>query len=606
MGYNVAITDESFKYYTGTLFDSTMSQIKNYPTSLWDKIPNRTPVPYGKDLFTDSKYKSISLSVGQNDRAVFQIAFKADENYILSLNTNTVLSPSVYYTNYRIDVDCVTIGDAKLSIEGMVFDDDRMQKADILLETSYKEYQAREVSMVYAEINTPKGCDAGKHKGVVRVFKSFMFEDEELIEELEFVIDVRNVVLPDARDNKFFINLWQHLSNIGRQHEVTLWSEGHLEVLENYVATMAPLGQKVISIMASDIPWAGQYCHRVSSNLSDMFEYNMIKTYKGEDGKFYCDYTTMQKYIDICFKHGIDQIIEVFGLLNVWVDEEFFMGYPAADYPDGVKIRYYDCTTKTMKVMRSGAEIEWYIKSLQDYFVDVNLIDKVKISTDEPMDYDYFKVIMDRVKKVAPKFRFAAAICHTSHIAKTKDDVDFFTIILPYLAEGYDEVFEYKKDTSKIYSWYVCCGPKYPNQHLKSHLLETRAIAFISDYLGVQGFTRWDYAIQPKDPRANLSWHLYNAGDGNFVYPAANGKPMLSLRYKMLQRTFEDGALIQMLRDKDETRADVIMTEVRKVIFKKDTIKEMFKCDTDASNEFVLDNDAYEKAKVMLLDELEK
>ena len=54
------------------------------------------------------------------------------------------------------------------------------------------------------------------------------------------------------------------------------------------------------------------------------------------------------------------------------------------------------------------------------------------------------------------------------------------------------------------------------------------------------GFLRWNYTVWPEDPRRELRFSRFEAGDTNFVYPAYNGDVLLSLRYKSLRRGIAD------------------------------------------------------------------
>ena len=69
--------------------------------------------------------------------------------------------------------------------------------------------------------------------------------------------------------------------------------------------------------------------------------------------------------------------------------------------------------------------------------------------------------------------------------------------------------------------------------------------------LGFDGFLRWNYCLYPLDPRKDIRYSYFCAGDVNSVYPGHNGKPLLSLRYKNLQRGIADYELLRALREKE-------------------------------------------------------
>ena len=70
------------------------------------------------------------------------------------------------------------------------------------------------------------------------------------------------------------------------------------------------------------------------------------------------------------------------------------------------------------------------------------------------------------------------------------------------------------------------------------------------DILGFDGFLRWNYTVWPEDPRREIRFSRFEAGDTNFVYPAYNGDVLLSLRYKNLRRGIMDFELARAVREK--------------------------------------------------------
>ena len=128
--------------------------------------------------------------------------------------------------------------------------------------------------------------------------------------------------------------------------------------------------------------------------------------------------------------------------------------------------------------------------------------------------------------------------------------------------------------TGKRFLWYVCCGPDHPNTFLRSDLCETRLIGALTRHMKFDGFLRWNYTVWPDDPRRDIRYGAFASGDTNFVYPARNGYPLLSLRYMALRRAIEDFELLRRLdeagraQEADELAESVLREkDVRKYFF---------------------------------------
>ncbi|MCX7842827.1 MAG: DUF4091 domain-containing protein [Clostridia bacterium] len=509
----------------------------------------------------DFSKKNIRLIAAKNDWAAFQILIASDSDITVSISKNTYFSPYGYnaiYAKYmpplnlRLDVCLSTIIDAKIQVfpVGMVDDDDGISKSDILLndETVFVPY--KRIQPFWTEITIPDSCKAGLYNGKVFIYRHTQFSDEELVDTLEFQLEIKDVLMPCPKDYSFHLDLWQHLSNIARKHEVRRWSDEHFFVLESYVKALAELGQKAVSIVASEIPWSGQGCYKETSYLSDLFEYNMIKITKDVNGSFKYDFSAVKRYINLCGKYGIKDEIEVFGLANIWTSEENSFGGIAPDYPDAIRLRYLDESDGCYKFMCDKESIVLYIKALEDFFIKEGLIDKVLIAADEPPDIEKFKICINLLKQAAPSFNYKAAINHAGFIEAFNSLINDFVPIFNVVCSEWDLIDEMRKLVKGRLLWYVCCLPSFPNTFIRSPLLESRLIGILTAFMGFNGFLRWNYTAWPENPRTRLAYAYpaWPSGETNFVYPGNNGKPLLSLRYKHLKRGIEDFELIKLVK----------------------------------------------------------
>ncbi|MFO7611170.1 MAG: DUF4091 domain-containing protein, partial [Clostridia bacterium] len=233
--------------------------------------------------------------------------------------------------------------------------------------------------------------------------------------------------------------------------------------------------------------------------------------------------------------------------------EENGFGKPAADFPDGVRIRYYDEASHSYSYMESTVQIRHFIRALHDHFAALGLLDKVRITADEPDDIERYRASVAAIREEGPGFRFSISINKAEFTTEFNDVMSDAIPSLKCLANDYEFIKENLiGHEGKRISWYVCCRPHFPNTFLKSHLLESRFICILTSILGLDGFLRWNYTVWPEKPRERLIFRspAWLAGDMNFVYPGYNGAPLLSMRYKALLRGVEDFELMTMAKSK--------------------------------------------------------
>jgi len=174
---------------------------------------------------------------------------------------------------------------------------------------------------------------------------------------------------------------------------------------------------------------------------------------------------------------------------------------------------------------------------------------KVRLAADEPGDIDAYRASLSHLFSVAPSFKCKAAINHSVFIPAFGNEVYDFAPSLWSLCEEYDKMKEYQATMEgKRFLWYVCCGPAYPNTFVRSLLTESYFIGVLTSYMGLDGFLRWNYTVWNDDPRGDIRYGNWAAGDTNFVYPASNGAPLLTLRYKALKRGIELYELLERLK----------------------------------------------------------
>jgi len=518
------------------------------------------------DYKTEAPAPLSGLVAARRDTAAFQLIVQSDRKYSVNIGTGEWFSAKGQHSgpHERLRVAVEAPFPVKLHLEEFLTDDDGVEKADILLNQDVRESRGGIPSAVWAEVCVPEDAKAGSYFVTARLYSAFYNDDETLVDTQTIPLTVSSYVLPEAKDWKFYLDLWQHTSNIARKHDVHLWSEEHFEVLKPYAASLAALGQKSITVCASQIPWQGQGCVREFEFGGNLFEYSMIPVTKKKDGAFFFDYSKMQKYIDICTEAGMSGDIEIFGLVNLWQAPELKSGILCPDYVENIRIRYLDESDGCLKYVREGEVLKQYIRSLEKYFITTGQIDRVRIAADEPGDVEHYRASLNMIRELAPNFRCKCAINHAEFIGEFHDYIDDFVPYLNCAVKEYKLMMQYRQlYPAKKFMWYNCCGYLRPNTFLRTPLIESRIIGIMTSFLRLDGFLRWNYAIWPDDPRHEIRYSNFEAGDTNFVYPGYNGKVLLSLRYKNLQRGIADYELLELLRtQKGDAAADAAIEKL--------------------------------------------
>ena len=507
------------------------------------------------------------IVAGRRDSAAFQVIVNSDTLYSLTAGGHDWYTSRNHMFKSRMNRLRLAIDSPfpyKTNIIEFHTDDDRIKKADMLLEQETRESDACVPTAMWVEILVPEDAQAGDYTIGIKLYSAKYNDDESIVAEKSMPLKVYDYVMPEGKDYKFHLDLWQHNSNIARKHDVPLWSDEHFAVIKNYVDSLAALGQKSITVCASEIPWGGQDSCVNNRFMGNLYEYSMIGIIKETDGSFKYDYSTMQRYVDMCTKAGFSGDIEVIGLVNIWASKPMGVVHLCEDYPEPIRLRYLDKADGCYKYMRNADEIKDYIKSLEQYFISTGQIDRVRVAADEPSDIEKYRTSIDLIRQITPAFRFKTAINHAEFIEEFGEYIDDYAPYLSCSSVEYERLMKYHSEhKGKRFLWYVCCGNSHPNTFIRSPLVESRLIGLMTSAMRFEGFLRWNYTVWPDDPRNEIRYGAFEAGDTNFVYPAHNGGVLLSLRYKNLQRGISDFELIEAIRrEKGDDAADALIAKV--------------------------------------------
>lgn len=481
----------------------------------------------------------------RNSYAAFQILLQGTQRICVCLNDDPWFSEysdaQVVYLRHRGELTPV------LNHIAIHKGDDEREYADRLMQDAVVTTPAGIPQGVFVRFDIPADTKPGRYDGSFDLVLSHLFDEEKVIGSITYTLEVSEYVMPAMKNRSFEMDLWQLHCTISKYAAVPHWSKEHFELIEEYLKPLAALGQTNITIIASQIPWSGQRCF-LEPVKANMFQYSMIPVEKTAEGFCY-DYSIMDKYIEMCFRHGIDRKIEVFGLIGNWNSPEHGYGN-FTEMPDAIRIRYKDADG-SYRYMKKAEDIKHYIRSLHDHFIEKGWIDKVRVIADEPWYYDVLRNTIEVIREIAPQFQYKAAFYERKFFDAFKDIISDFCIVVHGLPLAFEEWKNtYREDKEHCFTCYVCCNPDVPNILLRSNLLEARYIPVLAQSLGMSGMLRWNYTIWPADPRGDIRYPKWPAGDTNMVYPAPDAKPELTLRYFALRRGIEDYELLKMLEEK--------------------------------------------------------
>ena len=557
--------------------------------------------------------ESPSLAAVRNEVTGLQVLLQAGEPFTLVLGEANWIAPLGFQPRVRLDIAVAGLPAEAVQAfpVGYLEDDDRRWRSEYLDRADHVQVPAGRPQAVYVRLAVPKSLAAGTYAGQVNAYAQLGFGDEELAWSGAFRLQVADATLPDPADWPFHLDLWQHATSVALHHHVPLWSDAHFEVLERYYASLARLGQKAVTVIAAEMPWSGQRCFRDAHYPSYIYEHAIVDVRRDRQGQLHLDTAKLERLLTLAEKHGIAREIEVFGLLNIWVDEEYGFGKVAPDAPDSIRVRCYDEATGRIVYLRAASDLSAFIRLLAAYFQRTGRMERVRIAADEPSDVAIFSERMRFVQDAAPAFRYKIAINHYEFMAEADPAVLDW---VPNLANAFRDpnltmriTQELRRKNGRML-WYICCGPPIPNTFLRSPLPESRLLGWLTQRLDLDGFLRWAFCLWPAKPYERISWRapFWNAGDMHFVLPGPDGGPVETLRYEALRAGIQDFVLLKMLQAKvGEQRAQEVIGAAFARLLRVDSLTAFVGAPPERAAElYSLDPADYAAAHAMIVEAL--
>ena len=336
-------------------------------------------------------------------------------------------------------------------------------------------------------------------------------------------IRVVDRVLPPAKEWKYFLDLWQHPWAVSRYHDVKPFSKKHYAKMRPVYELLASAGQKTITTTILPEAWDHQ-CYDAYGT--------MIGRVKREDGTWQFDYSVFDEYVEFCRGCGLGPAICCYTLC-----------------PWGYVVRWQNAKGETEScVAKPGTkefEDYWgvFLQAFATHLKQKGWFEQTYISMDERSIEDV-KLIGEFVQKHAPGLRISMAGNQLpSQYGVTIDD--FCMILSDKINADYLKETAERRAKGMVTTYYVCCGPLYPNTFMSSGPGEAFWLGAYPAMIGLDGFLRWAWNSWPKDPKKDATYWAWTAGDTFLCYP--DGEP--SWRFMELRNGIAAAEKVRLLKE---------------------------------------------------------
>jgi len=352
--------------------------------------------------------------------------------------------------------------------------------------------------------------------------------------DLRFVVRVHDAVIPAVGPGSFPYTNWFSFPNIGRRHNLKLWTPAYWRMLKAYAELMAHGRQNAFLIP-----------------LSTVFE--------------------MRRGKPVLFKDRLQRIVRIFTDAGLhYIEGGHVAGRTGGEWSattfdvalakrrvsetDGHAVLASICQQLMNEIHRHNWESRW-----------------IQHATDEPTDTnaDDYRILVGMVHKYMPGIPVLDATMDPALVGSVN-------IWCPQVQEyqQHRQAFEDQRALGDKIWFYTCCFPGGPwlNRLLDQELLRPTLFGWAAALFQLDGFLHWglNHYRRDQDPfRKNVigNWggnvNSLPAGDTHVVYPGRNG-PWSSLRFEAQREGCEDYELLtQLRRDKPHAANRVVRKAVK-------------------------------------------
>ena len=409
--------------------------------------------------------------------------------------------------------------------------------ADMLDNLPRFDVAAKTTRPVWVTLDIPEDAAAGIYKSTLTISHAGWGRVKLPIE-----VEVVKHLLPAASEWSYHLDLWQHPTAIARAEGLELWSDEHLEAGKRQMALLADAGQKVITTTLNKDPWN----HQCYDAYEDMIRWTLKK-----DGSWSYDYTNFDRWVEMMLTTGINKMINCYSMV-----------------PWNCELHYMDESKGEMVTVKAepGKPIfnqMWtpFLKDFKQHLQQKGWLSITNIAMDErsPVQMD---AAVQVLKECAPELGFALADNHNSYKRYTMMK-DVCAALRRQLVDHEDIVM--RRENNQNTTFYVCCGPHFPNTFTWSQPYEAEMLGWLNVTYDYDGMLRWAYNSWPSDPQMDSRFGSWPAGDTYLTYPQCRS----SLRFERLIDGIESAEKVRRLRAAgvDISEVEAMLKKIRSTDF---------------------------------------
>jgi Glycoside hydrolase 123, catalytic domain len=133
-------------------------------------------------------------------------------------------------------------------------------------------------------VKIPADAKAGIYKGSIAVSASGKSFD------VPIELDVADWKIPDPRDYRTYMGIYQSPTSVALRYKVDMWSEQHWKLVEKSIAQLARVGNKMVNIPVVEQTQFGN-------------DKGFVTWIRKADGSYDHDLSIMEKYVKLALKH---------------------------------------------------------------------------------------------------------------------------------------------------------------------------------------------------------------------------------------------------------------------------------------------------------------